>query len=64
MRLVFFPLSSKADIENAIFRVAQELGIYDGQMPAERLFYLSDRVISVWEKKVSASAENKIYIGG
>lgn len=64
MRLAFFPLSSNSEVEQAVARVAQEFGVYDDKMPAYRLFFLSDKVLSVWDNKVKAQSENKIYIGG
>jgi hypothetical protein len=64
MRQRFLPKISDADVAERLAHIAEEMKIYDEQMPVSRFLYLSDRVSSIWEAKASAVQENKVYIGG
>lgn len=63
-RPVFFPLSSEAEIVDRQTRIAQEFHIWDENMLSSTFFYMSNKVVSIWEDKVKAHKEGQIYIGG
>jgi hypothetical protein len=63
-RPVFFPLSSEAEIIDRQTRIAQEFHIWDLNMPSATFFYMSEKVLAIWETKAKAHKENQIYIGG
>ncbi len=44
--------------------IAQEFHIYDEEMLASRLFYMSAAVKEVWQSKKKAYEEKQIYFGG
>lgn len=44
--------------------LAQEFHLYDENMLASRLFFLSESVRDIWKKKADAVERGQVYIGG
>jgi len=64
MRNRFFPRVSEQELLTRTRLIAQEFHIFDENMLASRLFFLSESVTAIWDAKKKAIEKGEIYIGG